>query len=260
MDFFVMHRLEEDYGGEVALFEAKNPKRGSINSLQLLEKLINTAIYSPNKWVSHIDLIESKKDINVLQYKRNKDRYVDFELSDLSRMLRHKDGFISNIYGQVSYSLDKNNLSLFFGEALTTEQIGRLDATRLATVMFLMPEELIDFAISQLILKVSATTNSIYSDSKNTIRISDHWNVSTGTLLTEDSIIPPVGCWAVGELVHQNTQQGRFYRITETSTKSVHRNNTQRLAIIKRLQEKVFVGKPKQLQQLADLAAEFSNN
>lgn len=254
--FKVIHQLEEEFAAnhQQRLFESFNSNQPALTSSNLLSTLLDYGLLHEGRWFCADMVAEDDCAIDWDGYKRIPKTaiYASDEMKMLFENLIQGNSkfFHTNRIGQVKHK--GNHFSL-----LIEASPEKVDAVRLAAIMFFMPNDIIDYVIERLVIIPSKSTKSVYSNRKNSIRISDHWGNSRSCQITNDSPLVANGVWCVGELVNKKNNFNKIYQITKTSTESVSRSDSEKLKIIQRLQKEVFANEPHQIAALEDFAMEL---
>ena len=251
----VIHLLEEQFNRKNFTFKPFAKKYPTVTSLELLERLINYSVENPYRSFHYSTLLENKRIVNVPRYDMSEEslEFVDFDVASIFKETMGQSGYFNKSKPSYLSAPDANYFSLL----IESYDVNKINPSRLATVMFYMPDDIIDYAVEQLILKPSKTTHSLYDGNQNKLRISEHWNVSDNCLLDTESLVPKEAQWCVGELVGREGFK-KYYNIIEVSSIGDEmRNSEEKINIIKMLQAKVFADYPKKIDELNKLIKKY---
>lgn len=251
------HALQSNSRYQHVIFESKSKEYAAIDSNILLSEMLTYTLKHPHVWFNAAVVAEADNALDISQYQRIP-RTVTYPYGEMKQLYEslikgNSTYFHTNHMGRSRYNRCCFDL-LLEGDA----ELAKTDAVRLAALICLMPDDIIAEVVNRLIVCPSKTTDSVYSDRRyNAIRVSEHWETGTGCRLTDDSDVPPDGCWSVGELVERRGNYRKWYKISKISTASVKRSIAEKVALIHILQEQVFASYPKQVQVLQDYIDEL---
>jgi len=247
----VVHVLEEGFNSINYIFKPIAKKYYPISSIQLLGGLIDYAIENPFKEFHYSELLEKKLIVNSARYLIHDEsfEFVDFNVADIFKNIMRGSSYFKVDYRGCIQAPNENYFSVFIDDVY---DINNINATRLATAMFFMPNDIIDYIIVEMQKSFVCASSSIG------FRVSNCWSINGNSLIEQDSLFAKINQeWGVGAPTIKDINGVDMYTLKLVSSKSVTRTTTEKIEIISRLQQEVFNNYPKKTKQLQKLAKKY---